>query len=94
MIVNDGMKREAFLHKISLHLTGDARFGWEQTASGDRPLIYFGAGYWRGFEETFSTFPDNTKAIRLVNPDVPHPADIATVEQALCILKCGVYKPT
>jgi hypothetical protein len=78
MIINNGWKREAFLRSISLHLTGDARHG----ADGDG-VVYFGAGLWRGiwFEES---------GIRLINPS-ESPADIETVEKALCVLHCGKF---
>jgi hypothetical protein len=83
-IINNGWKREAFLRKISLHLTGNPKFG--ETTECDEQVVYFGGGYWRG-----KMMPHDAGVI-LFNPSNSR-AEAKIVEEALCILLCGRFQP-
>lgn len=83
-IINTGYKREAFLRLVSRYLCGgDPVYG--EVEEGGEKVIYFGAGYWRGY-----WLLDETGVV-LVNPG-RNRTQALTVEEALCILNCGRFQ--
>jgi hypothetical protein len=75
MIINNTRNANSFLKEISLRLTCNDKY--EITDENDNVIVYFGAGYWRGYLYgihndilSWEEWLENPfiKGIRLVNP--------------------------
>ena len=73
MIEQKALKKEAFLKKLSTHLTGSPNYRYDKLSE----LYYLGAGYWRARQRGDFWY--------LINPSISI-SKLAKVEEAMNIL--------